>query len=434
MKNVVKIGIAGLGTVGSSLINIIQSQFDHLKISCGRPIVVSAVSARNRDIDRGVDLLNIEWFDDPVMMADKANIDVFVELIGGDGYPAYDSIRAAIMRGIHVVTANKALLATYGTELALLAKNNGSTFRFEASVAGGIPVIKTLKDYLVCNKVIRVYGIMNGTSNYILSHMEKTGLDFNDCLHEAKMCGYAEGNAEFDIVGLDSVHKLSILSSIAFGINTSIDGIDCEGISDITIEDIEAASVLGYRIKLLAIAQLTGKHITRRVYPVMLKCDSILALVEGVDNAVVIETDVLGQLVMIGPGAGGNPTASAVLTDICDIAKIDEGKSVSFSLGNSVSALDDYQSSTVAQEREYFIRLKILNDLGILDKITMQIKENNISYRILTCPHEDKNSQEFSVFIITHAMLELSVRKAIKFIHENNDNVIYSRVICIENL
>ncbi|KJZ80609.1 homoserine dehydrogenase [Candidatus Liberibacter solanacearum] len=434
MENVLRIGVAGLGTVGSSLIKIIQEREERLKGTDHLSFVVSAISARDRNIDRGIDLVDAEWFDDPIVMADKADIDVFVEVIGGKGYPAYDSVRVALIRGCHVVTANKALIANHGVDLALLAQKNKTTLSFEAAVAGGIPVIKVLKDYVEYDKINRIYGIINGTCNYMLSHMNKMELSFEECLDEAKRCGYAEDNAEFDINGIDSTHKLAILSSIAFGINTSVEGIYCEGISSITLEDVRVAADFGYDIKLLAIAQRKDEKIVRYVYPALLKSDSTMALVDGITNAVVIETEVLGKLVMIGPGAGGNPTASAVLDNICNIAKIDTKKSVSLALDNVSSTLIGQCNNAYEQEKEYFIRLKIRNDEGVLDKIIAQMADFHIFFRLLTCPHQDENSQECSVFMITHEVSGISIHNAIQCINDKSDVIQYSRVICIENL
>ncbi|MBL0849427.1 MAG: homoserine dehydrogenase [Candidatus Liberibacter ctenarytainae] len=434
MEESIKIGVAGLGKVGASLVKIIQQQADHLKKSYGCSFVVSAVSARNRYMDRDVNIFDAEWFDDPVQMADKAKIDIFVELIGGEGYPAHESVRSALMRGCHVVTANKALIATHGTDLALLAQKNGVFLGFEAAVGGGIPIIKALKDSLACNEVIRIYGIINGTCNYILSHMEKSGLSFEECLQESKRCGYAEDNAELDISGIDSSHKIAILSSIAFGVRTSCEGIYCEGISDITLEDMRAASDFGYCIKLVAIAYRTDKGIVRCVYPALLKRDSMVALVGGTTNAVVIETDILGKLVMAGPGAGGDPTASAVLRDICDITQMNHRQSTSFSLGCAISPVKYGQlNDIIDQEKEYFIRLKIRNHEGVLDQIISQMTKFCISFRIVSCPHQDQDTQECFVCMITHNVLGSFVRKAIKYIHEKNKDVKFSRVICIES-
>lgn len=313
MADALKIGIAGLGTVGASLVRIIQQKSNELAVTCGRPITITAVSARDRTRDRGIDLSTVTWFDRPEDLAEKGDIDVFVELMGGAEGAANISVRAALQRGLHVVTANKALLAYHGVELATIAEEKGSLLNFEAAVAGGIPVIKALRESLTGNSVSRIYGIMNGTCNYILTKMEKEGLSFAECLKEAQRLGYAEADPAFDIEGNDTAHKLSILTTLAFGNQIAADDIYLEGITNISIEDIHAAAELGYRIKLLGVAQRTDTGIEQRVHPTMVPVDSVIAQVDGVTNAVAIESDVLGELLMVGPGAGGNATACRCL-------------------------------------------------------------------------------------------------------------------------
>jgi len=313
MADALKIGIAGLGTVGASLVRILQQRSNELAVSCGRAIQITAVSARDRSKDRGVDLSGITWFDDPVEMAEKGDIDVFVELVGGAEGTADQSVRKALARGLHVVTANKALLARHGVELAKLAEDKGLLLNYEAAVAGGIPVIKAMRESLTGSHFSRVYGIMNGTCNYILTRMEKEGLTFEACLKEAQRLGYAEADPTFDIEGNDTAHKLSILTTLAFGSQISADDIYLEGISNISIDDIHAARDLGFRIKLLGVAQRTETGIEQRVHPTMVPFDSVIAQVDGVTNAVALESDILGELLMVGPGAGGNATASATL-------------------------------------------------------------------------------------------------------------------------
>ena len=257
MSHALRIGIAGLGTVGASLVALLQQRKNELAVTCGRPIEIVAVSARNRNRDRGVDLSALDWYENPVELAEKAEIDVFVELMGGATGSADESVRAALSRGIHVVTANKALLARCGVELATMAEEKGALLNYEAAVAGGIPVIKALRESLTGNNVRRVYGIMNGTCNYILTRMEKEGLSFADCLKEAQRLGYAEADPAFDIEGNDTAHKLAILTTLAFGTRIAPDDIYLEGITNISIEDIRGAADLGYRIKLLGVAQVT---------------------------------------------------------------------------------------------------------------------------------------------------------------------------------
>ncbi|RUW26503.1 homoserine dehydrogenase, partial [Mesorhizobium sp. M1E.F.Ca.ET.041.01.1.1] len=321
MAEALRVGIAGLGTVGASVARVLDEKAAELTRQCGRDIVVTAVSARDPKRDRGVDLSTAKWFDDAVEMAEKADIDVFVELIGGDEGPARASVKAALEAGRHVVTANKALLAKHGVQLAEIAEKKGVLLNYEAAVAGGIPVIKTMREALAGNQVTRVFGILNGTCNYILTRMEAEGISFDACLKDAQRLGYAEADPTFDIEGHDTAHKLSILTSLAFGTRIAANDIYMEGISNITQADIRAAADLGYRIKLLGVAQRTESGIEQRVHPTMVPTASVIAQVHGVTNAVAIETDILGELLLSGPGAGGNATASAVVGGIADLAK-----------------------------------------------------------------------------------------------------------------
>ncbi|MDB5552349.1 MAG: hom, partial [Rhizobium sp.] len=380
MADALRIGIAGLGTVGASLIKVLQTRRELLTVSCGRPIEVVAVSARDRSRDRGFDASGLKWFDDATELARTADIEVFVELMGGNGDPAYSSVKAALSRGLHVVTANKALLARHGVELAALAEENGAILNFEAAVAGGIPVIKALRESLTGNTVSRVYGIMNGTCNYILTRMEKEGLTFEACLKEAQRLGYAEADPAFDIEGNDTAHKLSILTTLAFGTQIAADDIYLEGITNISLDDILAAADLGYRIKLLGVAQKTSSGIEQRVHPTMVPQDSVIAQVDGVTNAVAIESDVLGELLMVGPGAGGNATASAVMGDIADIAKTRPGAQIIPSLGRPAAQLDVYKRGEMqSHEGGYFIRLTVEDRAGVFASIATAMAENTIS-------------------------------------------------------
>ncbi|MVA23437.1 homoserine dehydrogenase [Agrobacterium vitis] len=435
MADALKIGIAGLGTVGASLARILQTRTQALTVACGRPIAISAVSARDKTRDRGVDLTGITWFDSPVEMAEKADIDVFVELIGGAEGPAEHSVRAALGRGVHVVTANKALLARHGVELAKLAEEKGLLINYEAAVAGGIPVIKTLRESLTGNDFSRIYGIMNGTCNYILTRMEKEGLSFADCLAEAQRLGYAEADPTFDIEGNDTAHKLSILTTLAFGSQIAADEIYLEGISNISIDDINAARDLGYRIKLLGVAQKTATGIEQRVHPTMVPLDSVIAQVDGVTNAVALESDILGELLMVGPGAGGNATASAVLGDITDIAKSRPGAQMVPVLGRPAHLLEPYvQAEMTRHEGGYFIRLTVVDRTGVFASIATQMAKNNISLESIV-QHSQTSSdadQTKTIILVTHATLEKSVRQAVAAIKEEGYLLGEPQVIRIE--
>lgn len=435
MADALKIGIAGLGTVGASLVRIIQQKSNELTVTCGRPITITAVSARDKARDRGVDLSAVTWFDRPEELAEKGDIDVFVELIGGAEGAAKASVRAALDRGLHVVTANKALLAYHGVEFATIAEEKGSLLNFEAAVAGGIPVIKALRESLTGNTVSRVYGIMNGTCNYILTKMEKEGLSFAECLKEAQRLGYAEADPAFDIEGNDTAHKLSILTTLAFGNRIAADDIYLEGITNISIEDIHAAAELGYRIKLLGVAQRTDTGIEQRVHPTMVPVDSVIAQVDGVTNAVAIESDVLGELLMVGPGAGGNATASSVLGDIADIAKSQPGAQRVPVLGHPAKALEPYRKAQMqSHEGGYFIRLTVLDRTGVFASVATRMAENHISLESIVQRSKQHlaPSHHQTIILVTHATTEDSVRKAVASIKSEGYLVGEPQVIRIE--
>lgn len=435
MANALKIGVAGLGTVGASLVRILQSRANALTVACGRPISVAAVSARDASKDRGILMDGIAWYADPVEMAKGADIDVFVELVGGAEGAAEDSVRAALSRGLHVVTANKALLSRHGVELAKLAEEKGRLLNYEAAVAGGIPVIKTLRESLTGNNFSRIYGIMNGTCNYILTRMEREGLSFADCLKEAQRLGYAEADPSFDIEGNDTAHKLSILTTLAFGCEISADKIYLEGITNISIEDIHAAADLGYRIKLLGVAQKTESGIEQRVHPTMVPLDSVIAQVDGVTNAVALESDILGELLMVGPGAGGNATASAVLGDITDIAKSRPGAQEVPVLGRPAHLLEPYrQAEMQSHEGGYFIRLTVQDRTGVFASIATKMAENAISLESIVQHSKQPVAPDRpqTIILVTHATMESAVRKAVSAIKGEGYLIGEPQVIRIE--
>src|SRR2546421_3057668 len=311
-----KLGIAGLGTVGSCVARLIERQHDALAARCGRPIEVVAVSARSRSKKRDIGRRKLRWVADPVTLATDGEIDVFGELIGGEDDPARAAISAALAAKKSVVTANKALLAKHGVALAAMAEKNHVALNFEAAVGGAIPIVKTLREGLAGNSLARIYGILNGTCNYILTRMEQEKLSFADCLKEAQRLGYAEADPTLDVEGHDTAQKLAILASIAFGIKVDENAVYVEGISSIAPEDLAWADELGYRVKLLGVAVKTEKGIEQRVHPTMVPRDSAIAQVMGVTNAVTIDAEGIAPITLIGPGAGGLATASAVVSDI----------------------------------------------------------------------------------------------------------------------
>jgi homoserine dehydrogenase len=434
MGEALRIGIAGLGTVGASVVRVVSEKAAELTRQCGRPLTVAAVSARDRKRDRGVDLSGADWFDDPVELAARAEIDVFVELVGGDEGAARASVKAALEAGRHVVTANKALLAKHGVALAEIAEKKGVLLNYEAAVAGGIPVIKTLREALAGNTVGRVFGILNGTCNYILTRMEAEGISFEDCLADAQRLGYAEADPTFDIEGNDTAHKLSILTSLAFGTKIAAEDIYLEGISNITQADIRAAAELGYRIKLLGVAQRTESGIEQRVHPTMVPTASVIAQVHGVTNAVAIETDILGELLLSGPGAGGNATASAVIGDIADIAKSRPGFQHGPVFGRPVAELKPYKRAKMrSHEGGYFIRLTVHDRVGVFAAVARRMADARISLEsIVQRAAEPADDSRKTVILVTHETTEAAVRKAVEGITKDGHLTDKPQVIRIE--
>ena len=313
MTRPLSVAVAGLGTVGGGVLKLLRDNADVVAARAGRPIAVTAVSARDRSKDRGVPVAGLRWYDDPVALASDPAVDVIVELIGGSEGPARALAEAAIGAGKPLVTANKALLAVHGAELAAQAEARGVPLGFEAAVAGGIPVIKALREGLAGNRISFVAGILNGTCNYILTQMRERGREFAEVLADAQKLGYAEADPSFDIDGIDAAHKLAILAALAFGRPVSFDDVHVEGIRRVSALDIAFATELGYRIKLLGIAKQTKAGIETRVHPCMVPGGAPIATVDGVFNAVVAEGDFVGRVMLTGRGAGAGPTASATL-------------------------------------------------------------------------------------------------------------------------
>ncbi|MFC6389253.1 homoserine dehydrogenase [Methylorubrum zatmanii] len=419
MTQPLRLGIAGLGTVGASVLRMIAHRAEALTAATGRSLTVTAVSARDRNRDRGVDLSSLRWFDDPVALARSEEIDVFVELVGGSEGAAKEAVEAALAAGKHVVTANKALLAHHGAALARAAEARGVALAYEASVAGGIPVIKAIREGLAGNTVSRVYGILNGTCNYILSRMEAEGLTFEACLKDAQALGYAEADPTFDVEGFDTAHKLAILTSLAFGVEIDAEGVSVEGISAIQPLDLTMADELGYRIKLLGVAQATEAGIEQRVHPTMVPKASAIAQVMGVTNAVTVDADAVGELTLIGPGAGGAATASAVVADIADIA----AGLVRPTFGRSVATLA--ASRRVEMQRHeggYYIRLTVHDRTGVAAGVATRMAEANISIESIlqrrsaqaaSSDPQGLSRQPVPLVLITYAATEGNVREAL---------------------
>ncbi len=376
MSQTLKIAVAGLGTVGAGTLKLLNAESALLKARCGRSVQVTAVSARDKSKDRGVSLDGLEFYDDAVEMASKADCDVVVELIGGSDGIAKQVVEAAIAAGRHVVTANKALLAVHGSGLARQAEEAGVTLAYEAAVAGGIPIIKAMREGLAGNSVTRIYGILNGTCNYILTRMREEGLEFTDVLEDAQSLGYAEVDPSTDIDGVDAAHKLAILASLAFGREVDFDSVHVEGISRISQMDIQFAEELGFRIKLLGIAAITDHGVEQRVHPCLVPADVPIAGVEDVFNAVVAESEYIDSLMLEGRGAGEGPTASAVVADIVDIAR--GLKIPTF----AIPAVDLKSPEPAPMDRHfgaYYIRLMVIDRPGIFADVAAILRDHEVS-------------------------------------------------------
>lgn len=420
MGSPLKVGVAGLGTVGASLVRLLDRHRESLTARCGRPVDIVAVSARDRGRDRGIDTGRLRWFDDPIALANDSDIDVFVELMGGAGDPAKAAIETALKNRKAVVTANKALLATHGVAIAEQAERAGVPLGFEASVAGGIPIVKALREGLVGNAFGRVFGILNGTCNYILTRMERERLDFASCLKDAQRLGYAEADPSFDIEGHDTAQKLSILASLAFGIAPDPDAVYVEGIDSITPEDINAADELGYRVKLLGVAMRTAEGIEQRVHPTMIPKDSAIAQVMGVTNAVAIDGDAVQEVTLVGPGAGGMATASAVVADLADIAR---GICLAPFGRPAAQLVPSGKLPMQRHEGGYYIRLLALDRPGTAATIATHLADEHISLESIVqrrpggVPHGGDDpgsaSNAVPVILITYATTEDAVRRAL---------------------
>jgi homoserine dehydrogenase len=431
MVDSLRIGIAGLGTVGVGVLQILRKHEKKLSSRIGRKIEVGGICARDKSRDRGVDISGFRWYDDALALAQSPDIDLFVELIGGEDGIAKSSIMTAMDAGKHVVTANKALLAHHGTELAKLAEAKQVALNFEAAVAGGTPTIKTMREGIIGNDVSRVFGIFNGTCNYILTKMQEEQRDFADVLAEAQGNGYAEADPTFDIGGFDTAHKLAIVTSLAFGTEVSFEDIYIEGIENITPEDILAADEMGYRIKLLGVGLKTDTGIEQRVHPAMVSKHSPIAGVEGVINCVAIDCDFLGEMMLVGPGAGGGPTASAVVNDIADIAR----GCILPPFLTKAKDLAPYQRARMrAHEGGYYIRLNVKDHPGAVASIAGRMAECDISINSMVQNRTKATDAEIPVFIITHKTTEKDVRQAIENISKDGHVSDRPQVIRIENL
>lgn len=407
MTEPLRLGIAGLGTVGAGVVKIVRQKAELLEARCGRPITISAVCARNRVKDRGVALDSYDWEDDPVALAKRDDVDVFVELVGGSDGPAKAATEAALRAGKDVVTANKALLAHHGQDLAEAAEKSGAVLRFEAAVAGGIPVVKALTEGLAGNEITRVMGVMNGTCNYILTRMESAGLTYEQAFAEADGLGYLEADPNLDVGGIDAGHKLSLLAAIAFGTQVTFDAVELEGIGRVSIEDIRQAADMGYKVKLLGVCQMTGRGLEQRMSPCLVPATSPLGQLDGGTNMVVIEGDQVGQIVLRGAGAGEGPTASAVLGDVIDIAR---GTRLS-TFGQPSTTLTKAKPAQTSTPAPYYLRLVLLDKPGALAKVAAVLGEAGVSINRMRQRSHDQDTAP--VLIVTHKTTRAALDNAL---------------------
>ena len=416
MADPLRIALAGLGTVGGGVIRLIETNGALIARRAGRPLEVVAVCARDRGKDRGVDLSRYAWEDDMTLLAERPGVDVVVELVGGADGPALALARRALGAGKGLVTANKAMIAHHGMELAELAEAKGAPLKFEAAVAGGIPVIKGLREGAAANAIGRIYGILNGTCNYILSTMERTGRDFAEVLGEAQALGYAEADPSFDIEGVDAAHKLAILAAIAFGSRIDFASMHVAGISRIRAADIAQAAALGYVIRLIGLADHDPDdpgRVHQRVQPCLVPRSHPLAAVDGPTNAVVAEGNFAGRLLFQGAGAGDGPTASAVVADLIDIARGDTGAPFSV----PVAQLDTLGPADPGHRLgRAYLRFTVADRPGVLAEITAAMRDAGVSIESLIQQGRPEEGGEVLVAIVTHEGPERNVAAALRLL------------------
>jgi homoserine dehydrogenase len=432
LSDLLRIAVAGLGTVGMGTLRLIDRHAGLIEARGGRPIAVVGICARDRDKDRQFELSSYRWFDDPVAMARDSDAEVLIELIGGSDGVAKQVVEAALDSGKHVITANKALLAHHGTALAVRAEAAGLSLGYEAAVAGGIPIIKSLREGLAGNGISQVYGILNGTCNYILTAMRESGRDFDEVLAEAQDLGYAEADPGFDVDGVDAAHKLSLLAALAFGCEVSFSEVHIEGIREVSAMDIAFAEELGYRIKLLGIARQTEQGIEQRVHPCMVDKGTPIASVEGVFNAVVAQGDFVDSVLAEGRGAGAGPTASAVVADVIDVARANRLPTF------AVPAEKLKRGVTLSMENHvgcYYIRLTVRDRPGVIADIAAALRDQKISVEsLLQHGRADGEGQSVPVVITTHETGEAAMRRALAQIAESEAVLEAPRIIRIEML
>ena len=429
MARTINIAIAGLGTVGAETYRIITEESDFLKARSSANFNVVAVSAKSKDKKRDVDLTGVEWIADCRDIADIDNIDVVIELVGGSEGVAKELVEKAITNGKSVITANKALVATHGNNIRELVAKHDVMFGYEAAVAGGIPIIKTIREGLASNRLSKIYGILNGTCNYILSVMRETGQEFEDILADAQRLGYAEADPSFDVDGVDAAHKLAILSAIAFQTPINFSGVYVEGIRLISPIDIDFATELGYRIKLLGIGELLDNGLQQRVRPCLVPINIPISQVEDVFNAVAVEAEGLGTSLSYGRGAGAGPTSSAVLSDLLDFAN---NRRTSF-----LGAADSELVARPVQELQklsgsYYLRLQVYDRPGVLADLTAVFRDKGVSVEALLQRGRNPDGT-VPVVLTTHETSEAAIQKSVAEFEKLENVVEKPCILPIEN-
>ena len=413
--NKINIAIVGFGNIGSYLYKIIEKNKKVIQLKTGKIPIVKYISAKNINKKRKIKIPKSKWIKNPIRLATKSDVGIIIELIGGSEGMAKKLVFLALKNGKHVITANKALISKYGDQLAYIAEKNKASLEYEAAVAGGVPIIKSIKEGLLANKINKIYGILNGTTNYILSTMEKTGKSFSEVLTKARKLGFAESNPISDLNGSDAAAKIRILSSLAFNKNISKNKILVEGIQNLELTDIVNAKNLGYKIKLLAISEIKEKKLNERVHPCLIPISSHMANINGVVNAIIVDGNPIGRSILQGEGAGPGPTSSALISDLCSVLRgnVKYPFGVSFFSRKKISKFNILKHITSS-----YLRIEVYDLPGVLSSITKIFAKNKISIKnLIQIPY--KKNKKASMAIITHKSYENNFRKLLLNLSKN---------------